>query len=164
MTSGLTVNPWISERRGGQSGRLQAPPDSDCSPDIVWRSGRTVFPFAVLFSSIRALLLFSSARYFLWNSVHRSGSCPNHLRRALLGPTSFHTSTCAFPLLNPRGHRRSTKNSLAIRVGWRLIHGFDSDRYLQYPSNVSVRTRPSGTPRSLSSFCIASTILGGPHR
>src|ERR1700757_3216486 len=42
-------------------------------------------------------------------AAHRSGLCPNHLRGTALGAISFmHRSTCAFSLLTPRGHNRST--------------------------------------------------------
>ena len=54
--------------------------------------------------------LLSSVPYLRLNPAHFAGSCANHLRRAVLGASSFsHRYSFNFFLLRPRGHTRSTR-------------------------------------------------------
>ena len=77
-------------------------------------------------SSSKAPLAVNSARYRSENSANRSGSWPNHLRSSLLGATDFNQrSICAFSLLIPRGHSRSTRNSITVGFFNRRVSTFD---------------------------------------
>src|SRR5713226_1055627 len=69
------------------------------------------------------------------NPFHFAGSCPNHLRRASLGPRSrIQASILSFSFVTPRGHSRSTstrdpspeEGGSYARFNWTTIFAFSA--------------------------------------